>query len=99
MDKEDLSVSGLGFLGSALPVGVAIAPAALACRVARSNRVMLLWIAFVLSRPFGATYGDLLTRPLDHGGLDEVPARAHRANVTPVVPRSRQPTFTTRPIA
>jgi uncharacterized membrane-anchored protein len=24
----------------------------------------------VLTRPFGATFGDLLTKPLDHGGLD-----------------------------
>ena len=29
----------------------------------------LFWIAFVLTRPLGATVGDLLDKPLDHGGL------------------------------
>jgi uncharacterized membrane-anchored protein len=33
------------------------------------SRVVLFWIAFVLTRPFGATFGDLLTKPKDHGGL------------------------------
>ncbi|MGL6129846.1 MAG: hypothetical protein ACRC05_22285, partial [Chryseobacterium artocarpi] len=28
------------------------------------------WIAFVFTRPFGATFGDLLTKPLVKGGLD-----------------------------
>ena len=27
------------------------------------------WAAYVLSRPFGATLGDLLTKPRDEGGL------------------------------
>ena len=32
--------------------------------------VLLFWVAFVLTRPFGATFGDFLTKPTDHGGLD-----------------------------
>jgi uncharacterized membrane-anchored protein len=32
--------------------------------------VLLFWIAFVLTRPFGATFGDLLTKPAEKGGLD-----------------------------
>ncbi len=31
---------------------------------------MLFWVAFVLTRPFGATFGDLLTKPIAKGGLD-----------------------------
>jgi uncharacterized membrane-anchored protein len=31
---------------------------------------MLFWIAFVLTRPFGATLGDVLTKPYAKGGLD-----------------------------
>ena len=31
--------------------------------------LVLFWLAFVLTRPFGASFGDLLTKPLDHGGL------------------------------
>jgi len=34
------------------------------------NQVILFWVAFVFTRPFGATFGDYLTKPLDHGGLD-----------------------------
>lgn len=31
---------------------------------------MLFWIAFVLTRPFGATFGDVLTKPGAAGGLN-----------------------------
>jgi uncharacterized membrane-anchored protein len=31
--------------------------------------VLLFWIAFILTRPFGATFGDLLTKPPIKGGL------------------------------
>ena len=34
------------------------------------NDIALFWIAFVFTRPFGATFGDLLTKPLAKGGLD-----------------------------
>ena len=61
--------SGLGFMGGAMLIGALIALVALASSVTRINRVMLFWIAFVLTRPFGATFGDLLTKPGDHGGL------------------------------
>jgi uncharacterized membrane-anchored protein len=36
----------------------------------RLNEVVLFWIAFVFTRPFGATFGDFLTKPLAKGGLD-----------------------------
>ena len=34
------------------------------------NEVVLFWLAFVFTRPFGATFGDFLTKPLAKGGLD-----------------------------
>jgi uncharacterized membrane-anchored protein len=34
------------------------------------NDVLLFWIAFIFTRPFGATFGDLLTKPLADGGLN-----------------------------
>lgn len=61
--------SGLGFVGGAALVGGLIALTALAGRFTRLDRVMLFWIAFVLTRPFGATFGDLLTKPSIKGGL------------------------------
>ena len=33
------------------------------------SHTVLFWIAFVLTRPLGATVGDFLDKPLDHGGL------------------------------
>jgi uncharacterized membrane-anchored protein len=32
--------------------------------------VLLFWIAFIFTRPFGATFGDFLTKPLAKGGLN-----------------------------
>jgi uncharacterized membrane-anchored protein len=34
------------------------------------NHIILFWIAFVFTRPFGATFGDFLTKPMAKGGLD-----------------------------
>lgn len=34
------------------------------------NQILLFWIAFVFTRPFGATFGDFLTKPQTKGGLD-----------------------------
>lgn len=61
--------SGLGFLGGAALVGSLIALIAIASYLTKINRVVLFWLAFVLTRPFGATFGDLLTKPVEHGGL------------------------------
>lgn len=62
--------SGLGFAGGAMLVGSLILATALATRIKGVSKVMLFWIAFVLTRPFGATFGDVLTKPLEKGGLD-----------------------------
>lgn len=34
------------------------------------NEIALFWIAFIFTRPFGATFGDFLTKPLNSGGLN-----------------------------
>jgi uncharacterized membrane-anchored protein len=36
----------------------------------RLSHTLLFWAAFVLTRPLGATAGDLLTKPIAHGGFD-----------------------------
>ncbi|MEO7430672.1 MAG: hypothetical protein ABIR62_01225 [Dokdonella sp.] len=61
--------SGLGFLGGAILVGSVIAAIAVASVLTRWNRVALFWLAFVLTRPLGATFGDFLTKPTDSGAL------------------------------
>ena len=62
--------SGLGFLGGAALIGGVLVLVLIATYYTRLNRVMLFWVAFVLTRPFGATFGDLLTKPVAKGGLD-----------------------------
>lgn len=61
--------SGLGFLGGAALIGSLIGLIVLANFFTKLNRIALFWIAFVLTRPFGATFGDLLTKPIVKGGL------------------------------
>ncbi|MDA8484036.1 hypothetical protein NNO07_13235 [Pseudomonas resinovorans] len=61
--------SGLGFAGGALLVGSLIALVAVARYASKISPVVLFWIAFVLTRPFGATLGDVLTKIPDKGGL------------------------------
>lgn len=36
----------------------------------RINRIFLFWTAFIFTRPFGATFGDLLTKKPEEGGLN-----------------------------
>jgi len=62
--------SGLGFSGGAALIGGLLILVVFATYYTRLNRVMLFWIAFVLTRPFGATFGDLLTKPVAKGGLN-----------------------------
>ena len=61
--------SGLGFAASNLLITGALAVIALAYYVTSMSRTGLFWAAFVLTRPFGATMGDLLTKTPDKGGL------------------------------
>jgi uncharacterized membrane-anchored protein len=61
--------SGLGFIGAAELITAVLVVIVLAYYFTRINRVLLFWIAFVLTRPFGATFGDVLTKTPDRGGL------------------------------
>jgi uncharacterized membrane-anchored protein len=61
--------SGLGYEGSALLFSAAIAIIAALYFRTKISRVLLFWAAFILTRPLGATVGDFLDKPLDHGGL------------------------------
>jgi uncharacterized membrane-anchored protein len=36
----------------------------------RISHTQLFWMAFILTRPLGATVGDMLTKPHANGGLD-----------------------------
>lgn len=62
--------SGLGFLGGALLIGSLLTIVVIAKYFTKISIVLLFWIAFVLTRPFGATFGDLLTKSTENGGLN-----------------------------
>ncbi|MEV6166496.1 hypothetical protein AB0L71_32150 [Streptomyces sp. NPDC052052] len=62
--------SGLGYAGGALLVTGLLAALLALMWVPVVPNVLLFWIAFVLTRPLGATVGDFLTKPVAKGGLD-----------------------------
>ncbi len=61
---------GLSYLDGALITAAIIIIVVLLHYFTKINHVVLFWIAFVFTRPFGATFGDFLTKPLAKGGLD-----------------------------
>jgi uncharacterized membrane-anchored protein len=61
---------GFGYEGGALVFGGALALLAGAYFFTRLSHTLLFWAAFILTRPLGATLGDLLTKPLASGGLN-----------------------------
>ena len=62
--------SGPGYEGGALIFAGCIAIVALIYFFTKASRAVLFWAAFVLTRPLGATLGDLLTKPAASGGLN-----------------------------
>jgi uncharacterized membrane-anchored protein len=62
--------SGLGYGGGALIFGAALATVAGFYFLTRVSRVLLFWMAFILTRPLGATVGDFFDKPHAQGGLD-----------------------------
>lgn len=59
----------LGYANSALIFGAMIAAVTLAYYVFRLNAVLVFWLAYILTRPFGASMGDLLSQSAANGGL------------------------------
>src|SRR4249919_2738344 len=61
--------AGLGYGGGIVVFSVLLAAIAAAYYTTKISRTGLFWAAFVLTRPLGAVLGDLLDKPLDHGGF------------------------------
>jgi uncharacterized membrane-anchored protein len=59
----------LGYGGGAIVFGALLAIVAAAYFWTNLSRTTLFWIAFILTRPLGATVGDFLDKPLSDGGL------------------------------
>ncbi|MBV9462871.1 MAG: hypothetical protein JO317_01460 [Verrucomicrobiae bacterium] len=61
---------GFGYERSAIVFGAGLAVLAALYFWTTISRVFLFWAAFILTRPLGATVGDFLDKPVDHGGLN-----------------------------
>lgn len=61
---------GISYLNGALITGAIILIVILLHSYTKINHILLFWIAFIFTRPFGATFGDFLTKPLAKGGLE-----------------------------
>jgi uncharacterized membrane-anchored protein len=61
---------GLGYLASGVVFAVAFALPGLAHRYAGLNAVLAFWLAYVLTRPLGASFADWIAVPPGRGGLD-----------------------------
>lgn len=67
----DLLAEGLklGYAWSAVLFGALIGVVTLSFYVLRLNAVLAFWIAYILTRPLGASMGDLLSQPIANGGF------------------------------
>lgn len=61
--------NGLGYEGGALVFGAGLTAIAAVYYLTSVSRTTLFWAAFILTRPLGATLGDLLDKPLANGGM------------------------------
>ena len=62
--------TGLGYEGGALIFAAGLAVVGGLYLWTNVSRVLLFWTAFILTRPFGATVGDFLDKPVSDGGLN-----------------------------
>lgn len=60
---------GLSYMQGACITGGVILVVVILHSLTKINHIILFWLAFIFTRPFGATFGDLLTKPLNKGGL------------------------------
>jgi uncharacterized membrane-anchored protein len=61
---------GLSYVEGALVTASVIGIVIALHYTTKLNDILLFWIAFIFTRPFGATFGDFLTKPIPNGGLE-----------------------------
>ncbi|QND69180.1 hypothetical protein HB777_36035 (plasmid) [Mesorhizobium loti] len=59
----------MGYLTTGLLFGGVIALITFAYYVLKFNGILAFWLAYILTRPLGASFGDLLSQPREYGGL------------------------------
>ncbi len=60
---------GLGYLTTGLLFCAIIAAFAFGHYVLKLNSILMFWLAYIFTRPLGASFGDLLSQPKDYGGM------------------------------
>lgn len=60
---------GLGYLTAGLIYGAIIGVVAFAYYVLKIDGILAFWLAYILTRPMGASFGDLLSQPVADGGF------------------------------
>ena len=68
----DLAAEGLnlGYLQAGLKYGTVIAVIAFGYFGLKMNSILAFWLAYIVTRPMGASFGDLLSQPIGNGGLE-----------------------------
>ena len=61
---------GLGFIYGTVLISALLIFIALLHFFTKISKTLLFWLAFVLTRPFGATFGDVLTKSVAKGGIN-----------------------------
>ena len=62
-------VFDFGYFATGIIFGAVIAAIAFAYYVLELNGILAFWLAYIFTRPLGASFGDLLSQPLEYGGL------------------------------
>jgi len=60
---------GLGYLHTGVAVAIIIACVFLAWKFLKIDEVLAFWVAYIFTRPLGASLGDYLSQPKQYGGL------------------------------
>lgn len=59
----------LGYLATGVLFGLVIASLSLGYFFLGLNNILAFWLVYILTRPLGASFGDLLSQPRQYGGL------------------------------
>jgi uncharacterized membrane-anchored protein len=60
---------GLGYLSTGVLFGMIIASLAFGYFILQLDPILGFWLAYIFTRPLGASFGDLLSQPTEYGGM------------------------------
>jgi uncharacterized membrane-anchored protein len=60
---------GLGYGSAGVLFGMVIASLSFGYFVLKLDAILAFWLVYILTRPLGASFGDLLSQPKDYGGM------------------------------